>query len=112
MIKVDLHTHSSASPDGGIMAEQYMQIIKSAQLNCVAITDHNRVDLALELRKTLGERIIVGEEINTTEGELIGLFLTQNVEPGQSPEATAKAQAIARTFLLDRPAILAEPIDL
>lgn len=91
MIKIDLHTHSSASPDGGITPEQYAKALETGLLDSIAITDHNSVDLALSLNKSLGNQIIVGEEIMTREGELIGLFLQKLVAPGQSVEATAKA---------------------
>ncbi|HLC91542.1 MAG TPA: PHP-associated domain-containing protein [Candidatus Saccharimonadales bacterium] len=91
MIKVDLHTHSIASRDGGIKPAQYKAVLESGQLDCIAVTDHNRIDMALELHKSLGSKIIVGEEINTTDGELIGLFLSHKVEPGQHPRQTAEA---------------------
>lgn len=91
MLKVDLHTHSSASPDGGIRPDQYAHIINEGLLDYVAITDHNTIDQALKLHTSLGERIIVGEEINTRDGEIIGLFLTSPVAPGQSPLETAQA---------------------
>lgn len=91
MIKVDLHTHSSASPDGGITPEGYAKALSDGQLDYIAITDHNSVDLAHSLHKSLGDKIIVGEEIMTSEGELIGLFLHSFVMPHQSAEATAKS---------------------
>ncbi len=80
MLKIDLHTHSVASPDGGINAVQYRQALESGLLDCIAITDHNRIDFALEMQRTLGERIIVGEEIMTLDGEIIGLFLNNAVK--------------------------------
>lgn len=85
MYKVDLHTHSSASPDGGISPAQYIKALDSGLLDAIAITDHNEVSLALELHEQLGDRIIVGEEIMTTNGEIIGLFLTRKVPAGLSP---------------------------
>lgn len=88
MLRVDLHTHSSASPDGGITAPQYEKLIDSGKYAAIAITDHNRVDFAIEMRKKLGLKIIVGEEIMTTEGEIIGLFLKKLVEPGQTAAKT------------------------
>jgi predicted metal-dependent phosphoesterase TrpH len=88
MFKVDLHTHSIASPDGGITAKQYHRVIESGVLDCVAITDHNSVDFALQMQRALGERVIVGEEIMTSEGEIIGLFLQQTIPAGLSPEET------------------------
>lgn len=90
-MKIDLHTHSVASPDGGITAKQYRSLLAAGKLDYVAITDHNRVDFALELHKELGDKIIVGEEIMTTKGEIIGLFLTKSVKPGLSPLKTVEA---------------------
>lgn len=90
MFKVDLHTHSVLSPDGGISAEQYKEILKS-KLDCVAITDHNRIDFALKMQAELGEdKIIVGEEINTNQGEIIGLFLMRAIEPSQDISVTVE----------------------
>ncbi len=91
MYKVDLHTHSVASPDGSITAAQYHRILKSGQLDAIAITDHNRIDFATDLHHKLGKAIIVGEEIMTTAGEIIGLYLTELVKPHQTPLATVKA---------------------
>lgn len=91
MLKVDLHTHSSASVDGGIRAEQYQQLLTDGRLDALAITDHNRIDMAVTLRKSLGNRIIVGEEITTTGGEIIGLFLHKPVQPNLSPLKTVQA---------------------
>lgn len=91
MVKVDLHTHSTASHDGGIKAEEYGDIIERGVLDYIAITDHNTIDLAMELHGLLGSHIIVGEEIMTTQGELIGLYLTDHIKPGMSAIATARA---------------------
>lgn len=82
--KVDLHTHSLASPDGGIRSHEYEKIITENILDFVAITDHNRVDFAKKMQEKLGGAIIVGEEIATQAGEVIGLFLTEKITPGLS----------------------------
>ncbi len=81
--KLDLHTHSTLSHDGGIPLESYKKILESGLLNYVAVTDHNEIDLALALHQELGEQIIVGEEIKTTAGEVIGLFLKKKISPEQ-----------------------------
>lgn len=91
MLKIDLHTHSDLSPDGGIKPADYLQIIENEQLNYIAVTDHNTIEGALALARTLGDHIIVGEEIMTREGEIIGLFLDQPIEPGQSAQETMVA---------------------
>lgn len=92
MVKVDLHTHSAASPDGGISADQYRQALNSGRLDCIAITDHNRIDSARKLQAELGQdRIIVGEEISTPEGDIIGLFLSKAIPPQPTTRAAAEA---------------------
>jgi predicted metal-dependent phosphoesterase TrpH len=92
MIRLDLHTHSVASPDGGITPEEYAKLLETETLDCIAITDHNRIDFALGLQKALGDtHIIVGEEISTIKGEVIGLFLTELVSPGMTLEETIAA---------------------
>lgn len=88
MFKVDLHTHSIASPDGGISALQYEQALTSGKLDVIAITDHNTIEFALQMQRQLGDRIIVGEEIMTTRGEIIGLYLSQTIPSGLSPIET------------------------
>lgn len=91
MFKVDLHTHSSASPDGGISEAQYRKALDIGLLDCIAVTDHNRIDYAQELQSGLGERIIVGEEIMSSAGEIIGLFLSEPVPSGLTPQDTIAA---------------------
>lgn len=89
MVRVDLHTHSTASPDGSISARQYREVLEKGTLDCIAITDHNRIDFAQKMQKELGEdKIIIGEEITTTEGDVIGLFLNKVIELNQTIEST------------------------
>lgn len=91
MFKVDLHTHSSASPDGGISFDQYQKALATGLLDVIAVTDHNSIEAALALRERLGEQIIVGEEIMTSHGEIVGLYLQERVAAGLSPHDTVKA---------------------
>ena len=59
-------------------------------LTHLAITDHDRVDGALEARERAatdapGLAVLVGQEIRTTAGDLIGLFLHETIPPGLTP---------------------------
>lgn len=90
MPKIDLHTHSIASRDGAITADDYARMLETGILDYIAVTDHNRIDFAVELQAKLGEQIIVGEEIKTTEGEIIGLYLREAVPALLSPEETVQ----------------------
>jgi len=89
--KVDFHTHSTASPDGGLTIDDYRRALEHGLLDYIAVTDHNTITTALAARKALGEAIIVGEEITTTEGEIIGLHLTEVV-----PAHLSAAETVAR----------------
>lgn len=78
---IDLHTHSVASPDGSLDVQDYRSILEQGRLQYVAITDHNTIDFAVQMQAELGNHIIVGEEISTGEGEIIGLYLTHSIPP-------------------------------
>jgi predicted metal-dependent phosphoesterase TrpH len=92
MFKVDLHTHSVASPDGALTAAQYRRALEQGRLDCIAVTDHNTITFALGLQQELGsDKIIVGEEITTTQGEIIGLYLKHVVPAGLTAMETVKA---------------------
>jgi predicted metal-dependent phosphoesterase TrpH len=62
-------------------------------LTHLAITDHDRIDGALAARERApgGLTVIVGQEIRTTAGDLIGLYLKAPVAPGMSPHDAAVA---------------------
>ena len=65
----------------------------------LAITDHDRIDGALEARERAaseapGLHVLVGQEIRTTAGDLIGLFLHEAIAPGLAPaDAIAAVRA-------------------
>lgn len=86
--KIDLHTHSIISYDGGIAPREYEKLLKTKLLDVIAVTDHNEIRLAQQLHKQFGDQIIVGEEIGTAEGEIIGLFLQEKIAPGRSAVET------------------------
>jgi len=95
---VDLHTHSIASPDGALRTEDYLRMLERDRLSVIAVTDHNTTEFARQLQaelggpdSALGKRIIVGEEIRTTEGEIIGLYLTETIPKMLTPRETVSA---------------------
>ena len=89
----DLHSHSSASFDS--LADPVKMMAKAVRvgLTHLAITDHERIDGALRARDVApaGLTLIVGQEVRTSAGDLIGLFLERAVPPGLSPVETAAA---------------------
>jgi predicted metal-dependent phosphoesterase TrpH len=87
-MKIDLHTHSVSSADSGITIENYINILESGRLDLIAITDHNHIDTAFKLKKLFPGKIVIGEEILTNEGEIIGLYLNSIITPNRSLKDT------------------------
>ena len=90
-LRVDLHTHTMWSGDSTTTPDEFAAAIDASGLDVVCITDHNAIDGAVELRDRLACRVIVGEELRTAAGEIIGLFLTERVPMGISHVDAAKA---------------------
>ncbi len=88
LLRADLHVHTYRSPDGIMRPSDLIGGCKKAGIDCVAVTDHNSIAGALEVAKESPFQVIVGEEIMTSEGELIGLFLEEVIPRGLSPEKT------------------------
>lgn len=91
LLRADLHSHTSYSRDGLTAPEEYIRRCIRNGVNCVAITDHNTIEGALVVQRLAPFKVIVGEEINTSEGEIIGLFLRERIPRGLTPEATIAA---------------------
>ncbi len=84
MIAVDLHLHTCHSYDCATSLNDVVTGAQRAGLDCLAVTDHNTIAGALKLRDAGEFRVIVGEEIGTADGEIIGLFISELVPPGLS----------------------------
>jgi predicted metal-dependent phosphoesterase TrpH len=77
---LDCHLHTLASGDARTTLDQLAQRIDAVGLDVVCITDHHSIDAAqAAVARDLGARVIVGEEIRTPSGELIGLFLSERI---------------------------------
>jgi len=90
MIKVDMHVHTSCSSDSLINVDDLLETCDRSGIDCVAVTDHDTAECAIRLHEKEPSRIIVGEEIHTTSGEIIGLFLKETIQPGSSPMETVE----------------------
>ena len=90
MIRVDLHLHSSASADCKVGPKEVAARCRRLGLSPVFLTDHNSIEGASLLEAVAGQRVVVGEEIMTSAGELIGLFLSRPIPRGLTPTETAR----------------------
>lgn len=80
--------HTCHSKDSTSSPQKIVQHCLDTGINCLAVTDHNTISGALELERIAPFTVIVGEEIMTTGGEIIGLFLKEQIAAHQSPEDT------------------------
>lgn len=88
-LRIDMHTHCEASPDSLTPVRVQAARIKEVGLDVVFATDHDTIDGALRLRELAdGYRLIVGEEITSADGDLVGLFLERAVPRGLPGEET------------------------
>jgi predicted metal-dependent phosphoesterase TrpH len=90
-MKADLHAHTHFSRDALTSVETFARRYQQAGIDCVAVSDHNNIDGALAVREGAAFRVIVSEEIKSSEGEIIGLFLRETVRKGLTPEDTVRA---------------------
>jgi predicted metal-dependent phosphoesterase TrpH len=107
--RADLHIHTLAS-DGISTGAEVLEQAVARGLSVVAITDHERIDGAvaaqhLAYRRGLAVQVIVGEEITTRNGHLIGLFLRERIRPWRSMK-----ESIARVHDQGGIAIVAHPL--
>ena len=91
-MKCMFHVHTIYSGDGRITLPELARRSRIAGIDCLFITDHNTIEGALRFRERFPEFFtIVGAEVMTTAGEVIGLFLKEEIAPGQSVEETMAA---------------------
>lgn len=89
MLNMDMHVHTFYSKDSRMKFKSLEEAAVNNGIDVLIITDHNRIDGAIKF-KDYSEKIevIIGEEIMTNKGEIIGLFLNKNISPGLSPMET------------------------
>ena len=92
-MKIDLHLHTIASHDCRTLASEVIARCESRGIDVQAVTDHDQIWGGQEIAELAGDGldVIVGEEVSTREGEIIGLFLDERVPPGMSAEETVAA---------------------
>lgn len=88
--KVDFHCHTSFSRDSLTSPADLLRVSHRKGLGRVIITDHNTIAGALIAQRIDPELIIVGEEIKTTQGEILAVFVTQEIPRDLTPRETIK----------------------
>ena len=103
---MDLHIHSSASPDSlGDIATRIRRA-KKAGLDIIAITDHNTISPKIRGKRVIekdGIKLLVGEEISTSKGEVIGLFLKKPIKRGKLEHVLDEIKSQEAIVILPHP---------
>jgi predicted metal-dependent phosphoesterase TrpH len=91
--QADMHIHSIASDGTASAAEILDHVERFLDLDVIAIADHERIEGALECQRLARERgsrvaVVVGEEVTTRSGHLLGLFLQARLKRNQRVETT------------------------
>lgn len=80
-MKYDFHTHSNYSFDGVIEPKKLVKTAIKKNLSGIAVTDHNTIQGGLKAKEfeTENFEVVVGSEITTERGEVIGLYLSEEI---------------------------------
>src|SRR6266542_5631077 len=91
LIHADFHNHTYYSPDSILSPRQFVREARRRGLTTAAITDHNTIRGALAVREAADFPVIIGEEVRSADGEILGLFLSEEV-----PRYLPASETIAR----------------
>ena len=88
LIDVDLHMHTDHSHDCATPVESLLETARDRGLGAIAVTEHNEISgavAAAAIAEQYGVKVILGEEVKTaSQGEVIGLFITEKIERGMT----------------------------
>lgn len=102
--KVDLHSHTVYSKDCLTRPQDLIDRARARGLDKIAVTEHNTLSGALAAKQLAPDLVIVGEEIKTTEGEIIAYFVQEEVPAGlKPPEAIARLRAQGAVISIPHP---------
>ena len=97
-MRVDLHVHTVYSPDCLTALADVPLWARRRGMDAVAITDHDAIAGALAIQQMTDFPVIVGEEVHTRQGELIGLFIQEAIPPGSKNRASSKQNVASNSF--------------
>lgn len=99
LIRAEFHCHTVYSKDSSNRIPQLLKTAREREIGRLAITDHNTIQGALIAKDLDPERVIIGEEILTTHGELLAYFLNKEVPKHLSPMVTIERLKRQNAFI-------------
>lgn len=88
MLRTEFHCHTCYSSDSLTGLEELLQTAQAKGIDRLVITDHNTIAGARKAQAIDPQRVIVGEEIKTTQGELLAAFVQEEIPRGLTPLET------------------------
>lgn len=92
-VRVDMHLHTMWSGDSQTTPDELAAAVAEAQLDVLCVTDHASIAAAQRFQDTgeIGCRVVVGQEVRTEAGEIIGLWMTDRIPFGLRPDDVCRA---------------------
>lgn len=104
MLTVEFHCHTCFSKDSLVQPTDLVNACRRKGIDRVIVTDHNEIAGALEAQQMDPSRVIVGEEIMTTQGEILAAYVQERLPPGLSPrEAIASLRSQGAFISISHP---------
>lgn len=85
-MKAEFHCHTRWSKDSLVEPEQLILTCRRKGIGRVVVTDHNSIAGAVIAHQMAPDLVVVGEEIMTTQGELLAAYVQEEIPKGLSPE--------------------------
>ncbi len=85
MLRVEFHCHTIYSKDSLTEPAKLVEVCREKGIDRVVVTDHNSIKGALVAQNLDPERVIVGEEIMTSRGEILASFVQEEIPAGLEP---------------------------
>jgi len=107
MLRVEFHSHTDASKDSLTSPESLLAACRDKGLDRIVVTDHNSIAGALRCQALDAQRVILGEEIMTRQGELLAAFIQEEVPAGLDCMETITRLRVQGAFIS-----VAHPFDI
>ena len=88
LVRADLHNHTFYSNDSITSPQRFVRECQRRGIDRPAVTDHNTIKGALAVKEIAPFPVVVGEEVRSKSGEILGLFLSEEVPAGRPAEET------------------------
>jgi predicted metal-dependent phosphoesterase TrpH len=88
MLTIQFHCHTHYSPDSLVHPEDLVRTCHRKGIDRIVVTDHNVIAGALEAQRIDPQLVIIGEEIMTSQGELLAAYVQDYIPPKLTPMET------------------------